>query len=640
MCGIAGFVGAPGRAVDAVRGWGACLAHRGPDDLGLAEWRAGTLVTHRDPAAIAPDSEVVLWHRRLSILDLSPAGAQPMSTADGRWHLVLNGEIYDYLELREELEREGVRFRSRSDTEVLLEAFARRGPALLPRLTGMFAFAALDTVERRLYLARDAFGIKPLVWSRGPWGFAFASEPKALLALPEVSREVDPQRVYDYLRFGLTDHGDGTLLAAVRQLPAAHWMEVPLDGGEPSAPVRWWTPGAGAHTPGSFEQAATRVRECFLDSVRLHLRSDVPVGAALSGGIDSSAIVMAMRAVAPDLDLHTFSYVADDPRLSEERWVDLVGRACGAHVHRIVAGPDDLLADLDPLLAAQDEPFGSTSLYAQHRVFRAAREHGVTVMLDGQGADELLGGYTPFVAARLASLVRAGRLVEAVRFLQRASSGPARGALALWAGEFLVPPAMQAPLRALVGQELSPSWLDASWFRARGVRLAPAKYTHGDGAEVLRAQLVRATTWSSLPMLLRYEDRNSMAHSIESRVPFLTTRLADLLLSLPEEYLVDRDGTTKAVFRRAMRGLVPDAVLDRRDKIGFATPEAAWRRALRPRLEARFAAAAAEGVPVFRHEALARAFATAVERGDSRDFRPWRWFNLLEWAHRIGARFA
>lgn len=639
MCGIAGFVGRPGREVEGLRGWARDLAHRGPDDLGVAEWRAGVLDRHREPERIAPDSEVVLFHRRLSILDLSPAGAQPMSTADGRWHLVLNGEIYDYLELRAELEAEGVRFRSNSDTEVLLEAFARRGPALLPRLTGMFAFAALDTVARRLYLARDAFGIKPLVWTRTAAGFAFASEPKALLALPGVARGVDAQRVYDYLRFGLTDHGDGTLLAALRQLPAGHWMEVPLDGGAPLEPVRWWAPDPDARFEGSFEAAATRLRELFLDSVRLHLRSDVPIGAALSGGIDSSAIVMAMRAVEPRLDLHAFSYIADDPRLSEARWVDVVGAASGARVHRTGAAPDDLLHDLDALLGAQDEPFGSTSIYAQHRVFRLAREHGVTVMLDGQGADELLGGYHTFAAARLASLVRQGRIGQALGFLRRASAGPGRGALALWAGEFLVPPALQSWVRPLVGQELTPAWLDAAWFRARGVRLTPAKYTYTDGADVLRAQLRRATTWSSLPMLLRYEDRNSMAHSIESRVPFLTTALADFLLSLPEEYLVDRDGVSKAVFRRAMRGIVPDAILDRRDKIGFATPEAAWRRSLRPRLEARFASAAAGGVPVFRPVALTRAFERALARGDGRDFRPWRWFNFLEWAERTGAVF-
>ena len=202
MCGIAGFVGAPGVGLTALRGWGELLEHRGPDDVGLGVLAPAGFGSGRDPACIGPDAQAVLWHRRLSILDLSPAGWQPMSSPDGRHHLILNGEIYNYLELRAELESHGVTFRSRSDTEVLLAAWRHWGEAVLPRLTGMFAFALLDTQERRLTLARDPFGIKPLLWWQGPGAFAFASETKALLALPQVCRRVDPQRVYDYLRFG------------------------------------------------------------------------------------------------------------------------------------------------------------------------------------------------------------------------------------------------------------------------------------------------------------------------------------------------------------------------------------------------------------------------------------------------------
>jgi asparagine synthase (glutamine-hydrolysing) len=640
MCGIAGFLGAPGPALAAVRDWGGCLAHRGPDDLGVAVLGEDGLHLGRDAGRITAGSRAVLWHRRLSILDLSPAGWQPMSSADGRHHLILNGEIYNYLELRAELEREGVRFRSRSDTEVLLEAWRRWGAGVLPRLTGMFAFALLDTVGGRLVLARDPFGIKPLLHAGWTGGFAFASEPKALLALPQVSRRVDAQRVYDYLRFGLTDHGDGSMFAAIRSLPPGHWMEVALDDPRPGAPQRYWAPDPVRRFAGTFEQAADELRARFLDSVRLLLRSDVPVGAALSGGVDSSAIVGAMRALEPGLELHAFSYVADDPALSEERWVELAAGASRAVVHRTRASAGDLLADLGPLLAAQDEPFGSTSIYAQHRVFRLAREQGIKVMLDGQGADELLGGYHTFAAARLASLVRQGRLAEAVGFARRASAAPGRGALLLWAGEFLLPPGVQAPFRRLVGQELVPAWLDARWFAERGVRLQPAKYTFGASREVLREQLVRATTHSSLPMLLRYEDRNSMAHSIESRVPFLTTGLADFVLGLPEHYIVNRDGGSKAVFRRAMRGLVPDAILDRRDKIGFATPEHVWLPALAPHVERLLADARLARIPALRPEPLRAEWRAILARRPRRDFRAWRWVNLIEWAHRTGADFS
>ena len=392
MCGIAGFVGAPGVGLTALRGWGELLEHRGPDDVGLDVLAPAGFGSGRDPACIGPDAQAVLWHRRLSILDLSEAGWQPMSSADGRHHLILNGEIYNYLELRGELESLGIRFRSRSDTEVLLEAWRRWGTAVLPRLTGMFAFALLDVRERTLTLARDPFGIKPLLYSHWPGGFAFASEPKALLALPQVRRKVNAQRVYDYLRFGLTDHGTETMFSDLHSLPPAHWMEVSLDQAVASAPVCYWELASDERYAGTFEQAADELRERFVDSVRLHLRSDVPVGAALSGGIDSTAIVMAMRALEPGLELHTFSYVADDPELTEERWLDLAASACRATPHKTSATPAQLGTDLDPLLRAQDEPFGSTSIHAQQRLIPLAREARIKVMLDGQGADELLGG--------------------------------------------------------------------------------------------------------------------------------------------------------------------------------------------------------------------------------------------------------
>jgi asparagine synthase (glutamine-hydrolysing) len=640
MCGIAGFVGAPGDGLIALRGWGDLLAHRGPDDLGLGVLAPAGFGSGRDPACIGADAQAVLWHRRLSILDLSEAGWQPMSSADGRHHLILNGEIYNYLELRGELEALGVRFRSRSDTEVLLEAWRRWGIAVLPRLTGMFAFALLDVHERTLALARDPFGIKPLLYSHWPGGFAFASEAKALLTLPQVGRRVDPQRVYDYLRFGLTDHGDGTMFAAIRSCPPGHVLHVRVDDAHVSAPQRFIELAAAGTWRGSFEQAADELRARFLDSVRLHLRSDVPVGAALSGGIDSSAIVAAMRALEPRLELHTFSYIASDPQLSEERWVDLAAQAAGARVHKTRADADELMRDLDALLACQDEPFGSTSIYAQHRVFRLARETGIKVMLDGQGADELLGGYHTFAAARLASLVRQGRGAEAFAYARRASAGPGRGPLLLWAGEFLLPPAVQAPFRRMVGQELVPAWLDGRWFTERGVRLAPAKYTFGASHEVLREQLHRATTYSSLPMLLRYEDRNSMAHSIESRVPFLTHSLASFLLSLPEEFLIAPDGTSKAVFRRAMRGLVPDAILDRRDKIGFATPEHEWMPRLGERVDELLTDQSLARIPALRPTALREEWRAIRARRARRDFRAWRWMNLVEWAQRTGAEFS
>ncbi|MGH7127215.1 MAG: asparagine synthase (glutamine-hydrolyzing), partial [Planctomycetaceae bacterium] len=523
----------------------------------------------------------------------------------------------------------------------LLAAWSEWGTDCLTRLVGMFAFAVFDRQENALWLARDFFGIKPLFYAVTERGIAFASEIKTLLETFDVSRTVNPERLYLYLRFGITGHGGETLFQQVRQLPAAHVMRIDLATLTAEAPRRYWRlPRRNALDIG-FDEAARTVREMFLENVALHLRSDVPVGAALSGGIDSSSIVMAMRHLMGDrLDLHLISFIADEERVCEDRWIDIIGQASGGTVHKVRSGSSELLSDLKRLTGTHDEPIGSTSIYAQMRVFQAAREHGVTVMLDGQGADELLGGYRTYLGARLASLLRQGRLVDAQRFWKRCSHLPGSGRLTLLmqCADFLLPSHLQAPLRRLVGRGLSPKWLNMRWFHDRGVRAASVNSPRS--RDVLREQLRREVEELSLPHLLRYEDRNSMAFSIESRVPFLTPRLAEFLLSLPEEYLIAPDGTSKAVFRAAMRGIVPDAVLDRKDKIGFATPEREWLTALSPWVQATLSDDAGGRVAALNlpeaHSEWQR-----VTRGQRRfDFRIWRWLNVIEWSRAYGVVYA
>ncbi|MFO0866151.1 MAG: asparagine synthase (glutamine-hydrolyzing) [Gemmataceae bacterium] len=605
MCGILGLVSTRPDAEltpRAVR-LGAMIAHRGPDDHAwLAFGPAGIRVGKE--GVTAGEDQVVLVHRRLSILDLSDAGRQPLSDPTGRWHLVFNGEIYNYVELRSELEKLGVAFRSRTDTEVLLHSLIHWGRSALPRLVGMFAFALLDTHERRLLLARDFFGIKPLLYARTDRGFAFASELPPLLEVPGVSRQVEPQRLFDYLRFGTTDHGSATLFRDIRQLPPAHCMELREDHGWTGEPVAYWKLDRSQPLEMPFAEATRQTREQFLDNVRLHLRSDVPVGAALSGGIDSSSIVACMRQVEPSLQLHAFSYIAEQAELSEERWIDLAAERSGAILHKVRPAADELIADLDRLIRVQGEPFGSTSIYAQHRVFRAAREHKIPVMLDGQGADEMLGGYRFYNVTRLASLLRRGKLIDATRFLRNAGGLSGTGGTMRFAAQAMAR-ILPGPLRSLgmslVGRELMPNWLRAEWFRERKVREANVgSATPRSVAEHLEQSMFE----TNLPMLLRYEDRNSMAYSIESRVPFLTPGLVSFLLRLPEHYLISHEGVSKHVFREAMRGLVPDEILDRRDKIGFVTPEQQWMRQLQPWVEATLRSEKAKTIPAIDAVAL------------------------------------
>lgn len=639
MCGIAGLVVPPSRSLnrEIVEQLLSHLKHRGPDDQGVLLFgQDGVRLGRSVPERV--EGEVLLVHQRLSILDLSKAGWQPMSSAGDRYHIVFNGEIYNYLELRAELEALGHIFFSNSDTEVLLTAYSHWGGECLNRLVGMFAFAILDTQERKVFLARDFFGIKPLYYTLWQGGFAFASEISPLLELPGVSRRVNPQRLYDYLRFGLTDRGRETLFADINQLPAAHYLEVKLDNPTQIEPLRYWQVDLSKRVELSFREAANQLRELFLESVSLHLRSDVPIGTALSGGIDSSAIVMAMRYLQPNLELHTFSYVASDPALSEERYIDIVGESAGAVMHKVQPEPKELVADFEDLIHAQGEPFGSTSIYAQHRVFRLAHQVGIKVMLDGQGADEILGGYLCYKGARLASLLRQHRWVEAYQFMQAASATPGMGSrlLGQWAINYMLPPKMQVPARKLVGKDLTPPWLNTSWFKERQAHPNLFDYT---GSKTILRESLSDSLMETLPSLLRYEDRNSMAFSIESRVPFLTPKLVSFMLALPEEYIIAPDGTSKAVFRRAMKEIVPDSILERKDKIGFTTPEASWLTALKPWVESTLKSEVAGQISVFNLKEVEREWELMLTGTKPFNFNTWKWINLIEWSKQFKVEY-
>ncbi len=646
MCGIAGILSKPGGGigVQALEAMSKAIEHRGPDDLGFLGWRAGggaPVLSRNVDEALKGGANVAFAHRRLSIIDESDGGWQPMGDATGRFFITYNGEIYNYIELRAELETEGVVFKSTSDSEVLLNALARWGIAkTLPKLTGMFAFALLDTQAGTVTLARDPFGIKPLSYTSTSNGLAFASEIPALLQAGNVNRAINPQALYDYLRFGLTDRGSDTLFAAIHHLPAAHYAVLSLEHPTVVESVRYWAPSVGQTLDISFEEATSKLRQLFMDSISQHLRSDVAVGAALSGGIDSSAVVCAMRELdGSDLQLHTFSFIAADRALSEERWADMAAGAAGATQHKVCPTGSELATDLDALIATQGEPFGSTSIYAQNRVFRLARENGIKVTLDGQGADEILAGYVPFIAARMASMLGRGQLLGAARLLG-ASAGGQPGAMTrttLRAMRFLLPMGLQGVARRAIGEGLMAPWMNERWFSAHGVNVeAPQRPISGD---VLRHELMASLTDRVLPQLLRVQDRNAMAHSVESRVPFLTTELVDFLYTLPEEFLIAQNGETKAVFRHAMRGLVPDAILDRRDKIGFVTPESQWLNEAGPWLDDILKSETLRSIPAFKADAMAREV-ESVRAGKTAMGGPvWRWINLVRWAEMYEVSF-
>lgn len=570
MCGIAGSwarVGSPedGRrlraGLDAIR-------HRGPDDLGEFAWN--------DPAS---DVRVDLGLVRLAILDLSPAGHQPMTLAGDRFTISYNGEITNYIEIRDELIALGESFVSDGDTEVLLKAWARWGTATLDRLEGMFALAVLDSDRRTLTLARDPYGIKPLFYADLGDRIAFCSEMAGLLGNSIPHPKLDWQSAIDYLQWGVYDHSERTFIDGVKHLRPGHYIVLDTTTGKLDEPVRYWWPSVATTYSGRYDSAVDDVRSLFLDSVKRNLRSDVPLGIALSGGLDSSAITGAVRQLEPALPIQTFSFVAPGFARSEHEWVARVVDHIGATSHTVAASPGDLERDLDALIVSQGEPFGGTSIYAQYRVFQLARDNGITVTLDGQGGDELFAGYFGYPAQRMHSLIETGKWGAAARFASASRELPD------WYRWIMPLEAMAqfAPLRMRhrVRQPLASPLLDSSALRERGISVSyPAV-----GAEPVRGARLKTHLRSTLgdyglPMLLRHGDRNSMHFSIESRVPFLDRQLNELLLSMPEDWLVAPDGTTKRILRDASRGWVPDAVIDRRDKVGFETPEAEWQKKL------------------------------------------------------------
>jgi asparagine synthase (glutamine-hydrolysing) len=637
MCSIFGWIPSSSwRSSDRVhcsmRRVAEVMHHRGPDDRGWVLWdRNYTQREHSDTFLF--DARIAIGMNRLSIIDLTQQAHQPMHSADGRYAIVFNGEIYNHVELRAVLEKKGYRFQSRSDTEVLLYSYAAWGEECLKRFVGMFAFAILDTRTRKVFCARDFFGIKPFFYQVGSNGVTFASELPGLLEFPGTPRLLHHQKAYDYLQFAGLDVGEETMIQGVHHLPPGHLLTIDVENQAIERNERYWMVDLGAKSAMSFRHASEQLRELFLDSIRLHLRSDVPLGIALSGGIDSSSVACAVRQIEPSMTINTFSYVArESGELSEERWIDVVNSHIGGVPHKVHVRHEDLIADLDTLIRRLGEPFGSTSIYAQFRVFKLAKESGVKVVLDGQGADELTAGYAGYPGERMASLIRHGSFLRALQFMANSSRWPGRNLKTILHQTIntVVPKELESFARWVVGKPLAPSWLNLAYLRDHDVRFRTVRddtiYRNND---LMRVALAYASTQHGLVGLLRHGDRNSMTWSLESRVPFCTPALAGFLLNLPEEYLVDMNGRTKALLREAMRGIVPDAILDRRDKIGFATPEKGWLSGMVPWVDGILNEA--RHSKIVRYDVVSSQWREVIAGRRPFSQSVWRWLNYLRW---------
>jgi asparagine synthase (glutamine-hydrolysing) len=615
VCGLCGVVALDGPPeVETVERMARELDHRGPDGDGSFQ-----------------ADGVALGFRRLAIIDLSEAGRQPFGSEDGRLQLLHNGEVYNYRELRVDLEAKGHLFRSATDTEVILAAYREWGDACVERFNGMWAFALWDGGRRRLFCSRDRFGVKPFYYRLHSGRFVFASELKAFRADPEAQLRPNARAVRDYLEQGYVDHTDETFFAGVLKLPPAHSLSFDEDG----LRVRRYWGLEPRDTPAGAPAEA--VRELFLDSVRLRLRSDVPIGTCLSGGIDSSAIACAvdhlLRTEAENAKpvgarQRTFTAFFAERGFDERPYAEAVVERTHASPHWVSFTDNDLVESLPAIVEAQDEPFGSTSIVAQWYVMREASRAGLKVMLDGQGADEILAGYHGYFGPFFADLLLSGRVRQLRREL--GAYRELHGASAAGAAVALARPFV--PERA--------RWLARGYVRGgaslvhQGLRgLAPTAESNGAPyRDRLRRQLHLILTRRGLPELLRYEDRNSMAHSLEARVPFLDYRLVELLFSLEAGELIER-GRTKAVLRRALGDLLPPVVRDRVDKLGFVTPEGRWLRGALGELAADIFASRSFADRGFVDAEAARMRLARHRRGELQaGFELWRALNLELWA--------
>jgi len=551
------------------------VSHRGPNGSNFAAI-SSTGIRQNLEECNTP-TQFALGHARLAVIDITPASNQPMFIEDDSLAIVFNGEIYNYVELRNELIRLGCHFSSAGDVEVLLTAYRIWGLEALSRLRGMFSFVLVDTKRNKVFAVRDRFGIKPLYYWVDSQNVAyFASEIKQFSSLPSWKARINNVSALQFLLHGSTDHSEFTMFEGVKQVKPGNYLEIGIGNELEIREIEWWK-HAVEEFGGTYEEAMNEFKNLFFDSMTLHLRSDVPIGSCLSGGIDSSAIVSTAQDCVNSGNLThlTFTAGSEIANLDETRYAELVARKAGATSHYVHPNFGGLWESLDAITWHQDEPFGSTSVYAQWCVFKEASKY-VTVMLDGQGADEHLAGYDSFINLNIADLIMHLRLKRAFEeyslFAQR---GRASIFSVMRALAFSRLPSHVVPFASrLAGlpSHNSDGWLDPALVRDTGVP-HPFNSVYGRPAknvnELTRLSLV------NMQMLLRYEDRNSMAHGIESRVPFLDHKLVEFVTSLPSNFLIS-NGRTKKVLTDSLSDFIPKEIVARKDKIGFQAAESHW----------------------------------------------------------------
>jgi asparagine synthase (glutamine-hydrolysing) len=535
-------------------------------------------MAHRGPDAEKVEcyNNIILGHRRLAIIDLSDAGIQPLKTEDGRFAIILNGEIYNYIELREELIELGETFSTETDTEVLVKAYKHFGVNFFSKINGMFSFIIWDNEKEELLVARDRFGIKPLYYSYINGDLIISSEIRPIL---EVMGNANPNfsTIHDFAVYTSIEHSNETFFEGINSFPSGSYAIVTKQNKrEPLKIQQYWNLLAevkqlranSEFRKRNFELHTAKVQQLFLDAVKLRLRSDVRVGSCLSGGIDSSSVVSVINEIIDDetrKNFETFSMIYGDWfELSEKQFIDEVTNYTKFKPNYVTPDIDTINNAMDHFIASQEEPVTSLSPIGQYFVMELAKKHGTIVLLDGQGADEILSGYLYLRGYYLFDLFRRLNWFKLLREMwhMRKSRITFRYFFANFVPKFIIKGLRRSNYQKYFRKE---------FLKANKRKIAPGILNVRKPFSVMSSNLIKI----KLPHLLKWEDRSSMAFSIEARVPFLDHNLVSYILALPSEYIVNK-GVTKWIFRKAMNGITPESILSREDKIGFAVPELTW----------------------------------------------------------------
>jgi len=616
MCGLAMVMQFDGNTPDAaaLRRMSAAIAHRGPDDQGE--------FIHKNFG---------LAFRRLSIIDVSAAGHQPMHSSLGRYSIVFNGEIFNYIELRVELKKKGYTFVSNSDTEVLLNAYIEWKEHCLAKLNGMWAFIVIDKLTGECFCARDRFGIKPLYYHLTRERMVVASETRAIRESGLYNVALDMHTISNYLFLDELDTTDDTFYSGVKALPAATWMKITPDGRVQQ--TSYWT----LPTERSSQFDPLAVRDIFLDSVRLRLRSDVPVGVLLSGGLDSTSIICAAaREIGGGSALRAYSYMSEE--FDERPYINATIRQTGATLIPLEVSDSSLWTQLLSMLRYHDAPVHTPSALIGYALSRLARDDGVKVVLNGQGSDEVFAGYSSYFDNYWYTLLVTPELRRLSRELgcYGAYYGVGIGSL--------VKRVVLKFIRDCFNRVRTYRWL-AELHHARRHRMS--RFYNVDLVRYLRSRsdayhpvdldsvLERAVKIQPLPLYLRIEDRNSMANSVEARLPFLDYRLVDAVMGIAARVKID-GVMMKDVLRKAMAGVIPDVVNERTDKMGFPTPDAFWVAQWGSKIEEVFTSTSFRERGLFQVDNLRRALKLHVQ--GKADYQ-WDIFKALQielWLRSVG----